>query len=130
MRRLYRDEGTVFVVDHIFAAQPEDLDTPEFKDLLQAIGAKPISVKIFGLHRNNRTTEATLPMVSELLKQGEGRGCVFGSDWPDVISGPGSTDLYKVDIGHHLALLKGVCEEVGGRCWEKLMRDNAAVLYA
>lgn len=130
MRRLYKDEGTVFVTDHVFGAQPKDLDTPEFQDLLQVIDEGPLTVKISGLYRYNRTVESMLPMISEILKQRDGRGGVFGSDWPHVIADPGSTDLIEVDIPHHLEVLKGACYKIGNRCWEKLMRENAAALYA
>ncbi|OAA64396.1 hypothetical protein SPI_03043 [Niveomyces insectorum RCEF 264] len=59
-----------------------------------------------------------------------GRGAVFGSDWPHVDSTPGSTALLAVDLPAHLRLLKATCDGVGPGMWERLMRDNAAALYA
>ncbi|KAH7030571.1 uncharacterized protein B0I36DRAFT_288087 [Microdochium trichocladiopsis] len=130
MRKLHRQFGTVFVADHIFAAQPEELGSTALSQVLDLVDEGVVVVKISGLTKYNRNPEAMMPIVKEILKKGDGRGGVFASDWPHVFSHPGATDLMEVDIPAHLTLLKAVCDEIGNGAWEKLMRDNAVALYA
>lgn len=129
-RNLHDRYGTVFVADHVFAAQPAEVDSANFTDLLKLVEEGIIVVKISGLTRYGRDPQTMMPVVREVLKRRCGKGGVYGSDWPHVISDPGATELMEVDLGQHLDLLKGICDELGGGTWERLMRDNAAALYA
>jgi predicted TIM-barrel fold metal-dependent hydrolase len=130
LRRLHEEHGTVFVADHVFAAQPSELGSDRFTDLLALVEEGIIVVKISGLTRYGRDAEPMMPVIREVLARRDGKGGIYGSDWPHVISKPGATGLMQVDIGEHLQLLKGVCDQLEKQTWERLMRDNAKALYA
>lgn len=129
LRRLNKSYGTIFVADHVFAAQAGDLADSKFQQLLELVQDGTIMVKISGLTRYGRSPRDMIPVIRAVLSQNEGSSGVFGSDWPHVNSAPGSTDLLSVHLEEHLAVLKGVCDELGSGFWEKLMRDNAKILY-
>ena len=128
-RLLHKKYGTVFVADHVFAAQPSDLSSSEFLDLLELVEEGILMVKISGLTRYGRSPESLRPLIKEILKRRDGKGGVWGSDWPHVNSTPGATNFLEVNLGQHLGLLKSICAELGGDRWEKLMGQNAAALY-
>jgi predicted TIM-barrel fold metal-dependent hydrolase len=130
LRSLHQKYGTLFVADHVWAAQPSQFNSTEVSELLELVDEGVVIVKISGLTRYNRTAPEMMPLIKEILKRRHGKGGIFGSDWPHVISSPGSTELMEVNITEHLTLLKGVCDEIGGNTWEKLMRDNAVTLYS
>ena len=130
MRASYRDHGTVFVADHILGLQPSDIESEEFADLLKLVEDGVLVVKISGLYKYEREPRAMMPIVKKIMEAREGRGGMWASDWPDVVPTAGSTSLYEVDLEEHMALLKGVCDELPDGTWEKLMRDNAAQVYA
>jgi predicted TIM-barrel fold metal-dependent hydrolase len=129
-RRLHEAYGTVFVADHVFALDPKACDPEKLADILQLVDEGVLYVKISGLDRYSRRPEELLPIIRDILSRRGGRGGLWGSDWPNVDSSPGSTSLNDVDIEGHLALLKGVCDDLGNDTWEKLMASNAAELYA
>jgi predicted TIM-barrel fold metal-dependent hydrolase len=130
LREANENYGIVFVADHVFAAQVEDLEKDEFKALLKMVDDVIIVVKISGLDRYERNPIDMIPVVKAVLSQRDGKGGVFGRDWPHVDSTPGSTSLMDVDIEEHLSVLKHVCDQLGPGKWEALMRDNAKALYA
>ncbi len=129
LRAVYEKYGTVFVADHVFFVKPSQLESPKFIELLELVEEGLVYVKISGLSRYGRVPSAMMPLVKEVLKRRDGQGGIYGSDWPYVNSDPGSTTFLEVDLANHLAGLKGVCDELGGQTWQRLMRDNAAVLY-
>ncbi|QKX60433.1 uncharacterized protein TRUGW13939_07578 [Talaromyces rugulosus] len=129
LRKLHGKYGTIFIADHVFAAQPSQLESTEFKSLLDLVEDGMVVVKISGLTRYGRDAVTMMPVVKEVLKRRNGTGCVWGSDWPHVNSSPGATNLMEVDILEHLRLLKCVCDKLGNGTWEKVMRDNAVSVY-
>lgn len=130
LRKLHKMYGTIFVADHVFAAQPSQLKSTEFKYLLELVEDGIVVVKISGLTRYGRDAVTMIPVIKEVLRKRNGQGGIWGSDWPHVNSSPGATDLMKVDISEHLRLLKSLCEELGNSTWEKVMRDNAISVYS
>ena len=130
MRKLHDSHGTIFVADHMFAIRPSDGASKELYDLIQAVDDGVIVVKVSAMYRYGRTPQTMAPIVKRILKARQGRGGIWGSDWPHVVSNPGSRELETVDIPAHLEYLKQICDEVGQGCWEKLMVTNAAALFA
>ncbi|KAH8897660.1 hypothetical protein GQ53DRAFT_759887 [Thozetella sp. PMI_491] len=106
LRAVNKQYGTVFVADHVFAAHPSQADSPEFKQLLELVDEGILYVKISGLTRYGREPATMMPLVKEVLRKREGRGVVYGSDWPHVNSDPGSIALLEVNLPHHLSCLK------------------------
>lgn len=130
MKDAHTTHGIVFVADHILGAQPSDIESEQFVDLLQLIEDGVLVIKISGLYKYEREPRAMMPIVKKIMEKRQGRGGMWASDWPHVIPTPGSTELYEVNISEHLALLKSVCDELPDGTWERLMRDNAAEVYA
>ncbi|KAH8655899.1 hypothetical protein BX600DRAFT_440382 [Xylariales sp. PMI_506] len=129
LQATHKEYSTLFVADHVFAAQPADIGSPKFRELLGLVGDGVLYVKISGLTRYGREPATMMPLVKEPMKRRNAERVVYGSDWPHVNSNPGSTSLLDVDLPHHLNHVKAACDELGVNTWERLMRDNAANLY-
>ncbi|KAH8172093.1 amidohydrolase domain-containing protein [Sarocladium implicatum] len=130
MKASWEKHGTIFVADHILGLQPSHLESEQFADLLKLIEDGVLVVKISGLYKYDREPREMMPIVKKILEKRQGRGGMWASDWPHVIPTRGSTSLYEVDLHEHLALLKEVCDALPKGTWERLMRDNAAEVYA
>ena len=97
--------------------------------LMEPLSDGVMVVKVSGMYRYGRQPQAMIPLVRRVMKQRDGRAGVWGSDWPYVHSTPGSTSFNDVDVWENLNLLKKVAEEYSDQHWNKLMRDNAALLF-
>lgn len=130
METAWRNHGIVFVADHVLGLQASHIESKQFADILELVESGILIVKISGLYKYGREPREMLPIVKKVLERRQGRGAMWASDWPHVVPAPGSVSLYKVDLEQHLALLKGICDELPEGTWEKLMRDNASEVYA
>ena len=120
--------GTRFVADHTFCAGPEATEQEDLEKCLDLVENGIVFVKISALNKYSpQGMDKMTPVLEQVIKCTQGEMVFWGSDWPHVNLEGESED---VDLEGQLEFLKAVCDQLGEGYWEKLMRDNAARIYA
>ncbi|KAF4855274.1 hypothetical protein CGCSCA4_v001402 [Colletotrichum siamense] len=130
MKELHFETGIEFVGDHHFYLTAADCASEKYAAILDLIESGAAWTKISGLTQRVGADQdlENMRLVSlGLASAAGGHRAVYGSDWPHVVSGGGSSEVVVFDEKAEAAQYR---QWFGEELFRKVMVDNPARLYA
>ncbi|KAE9580149.1 hypothetical protein CGMCC3_g3924 [Colletotrichum fructicola] len=130
MKQLHSEIGIEFVGDHHFYLTAADYASEKYAAIIDLIESGAAWTKISGLTQRvgaNQNLENMRLVSLGLASAAGGRRAVYGSDWPHVVSGGGSSEVVVFDEKAEAAQYR---QWFGEELFRKVMVDNPARLYA
>ncbi|KAI8305677.1 hypothetical protein K4K61_005122 [Colletotrichum sp. SAR11_59] len=130
MKELHSETGIEFVGDHHFYLTAVDYASEKYAAVLDLIESGAAWTKISGLTQRvgaDQDLESMRLVSLGLASAAGGHEAVYGSDWPHVVSGEGSSEVVVFDEKAEAAQYR---QWFGEELFRKVMVDNPARLYA
>ncbi|RAK80801.1 MFS general substrate transporter [Aspergillus fijiensis CBS 313.89] len=102
-------QDTILIADHNGCAEPDDIDTSDFRAFMDLLGSGRLYVKIGALYRRSPDDFLRMEPVIRAMAEQTPERLVWGSDWPHVVTGGGKLQVGDVDA--ELAALRGWLSE-------------------
>ncbi|GKZ24657.1 hypothetical protein AbraIFM66951_011928 [Aspergillus brasiliensis] len=116
--------NVILIADHVGCTKPTDIDSVEFRDFLDMIGAGKLYVKIGALYRRSPNDFRQMKAIVQAVALKAPDRLLWGSDWPHVVTG-----VEKKCIGSVEAELLALREWLSETEWRQMLVDNPQLLF-